>query len=102
MNKNALRFLVASALLSPATLYALGLGEIRLNSALNQPFDAEIEVVSGTADELSSLKVALAGEDMFRRYGLDRPNFLANFSLRVDSAAAGRPRHPATPGCNVR
>jgi pilus assembly protein FimV len=91
MNKNALRFLVASALLSPATLYALGLGEIRLNSALNQPFDAEIEVVSGTADELNSLKVALAGEDMFRRYGLDRPNFLSSFSLRVDSAAAGRP-----------
>ncbi len=91
MNKNALRFLVASALLSPATLYALGLGEIRLNSALNEPFDAEIEVVSGTADELSSLKVALAGDDMFRRYGLDRPNFLSNFTLRVDSPTAGRP-----------
>ncbi|MGC3982310.1 MAG: FimV/HubP family polar landmark protein [Steroidobacteraceae bacterium] len=91
MNKNALRFLVASALLSPATLYALGLGEIRLNSALNQPFDADIEVVSASADELSSLKVALASEDMFRRYGLDRPNFLSNFSVRVDSANAGRP-----------
>lgn len=91
MNKNALRFLVASALLSPATLYALGLGEIRLNSALNQPFDAEIEVVSASTDELSSLKVALASDDMFRRYGLDRPNFLSNFSLRVDSANAGRP-----------
>lgn len=91
MNKNALRFLVASALLSPATLYALGLGEIRLNSALNQPFDAEIEVVSASTDELSSLKVVLASEEMFRRYGLDRPNFLSNFSLRVDSANAGRP-----------
>ena len=91
MNKNALRFLVASALLSPATLYALGLGEIRLNSALNQPFDAEIEVVSGTTDELNSLKVALASDEAFRRYGLDRPNFLANFSLRVESVSAGRP-----------
>ncbi len=91
MNKNALRFLVASALLSPATLYALGLGEIRLNSALNQPFDAEIEVVSASTDEMGSLKVAFASEEMFRRYGLDRPNFLSNFSLRVDSANAGRP-----------
>ncbi|MGE0114064.1 MAG: FimV/HubP family polar landmark protein [Steroidobacteraceae bacterium] len=91
MNKNALRLLVASALLSPATLYALGLGEIRLNSALNQPFDAEIEVVSASTDELDSLKVTLASEDMFRRYGLDRPSFLTNFSVRVESANAGRP-----------
>jgi pilus assembly protein FimV len=91
MNKNALRFLVASALLSPATLYALGLGEIRLNSALNQPFDADIEVVSAAADELDSLKVALASDDTFRRYGLDRPNFLSNFSLRVDGANSARP-----------
>ncbi len=91
MNKNALRCLVASALLSPATLFALGLGEIRLNSALNQPFDAEIEVVSASNDELGSLKVALASEENFRRYGLDRPNFLSNFSLRVDSVNAGRP-----------
>jgi pilus assembly protein FimV len=91
MNKNALRLLVASALLSPATLFALGLGEIRLNSALNQPFDAEIEVVSASTDELNSLKVAMANEDMFRRYGLDRPNFLSNVSMRVESANAGRP-----------
>lgn len=91
MNKNALRFLVASALLSPATLYALGLGELRLNSALNQPFDADIEVVSATADELIGLKVALASEDTFRRYGLDRPGFLSNFSLRIDDTTAARP-----------
>ncbi|MDQ1345008.1 MAG: pilus assembly protein FimV, partial [Pseudomonadota bacterium] len=40
------RVLLLSALMSPSALYALGLGEIRLNSALNQPFDAEIELVS--------------------------------------------------------
>ncbi len=91
MNKNALRFLVASALLSPATLYALGLGEIRLNSALNQPFDADIALVSATSDELSSLKVALASEETFRRYGLDRPNFLSSFSLQVADASSGQP-----------
>ena len=39
----------------------------------------------------TNLKVALANEDMFRRYGLDRPNFLANISMRVDSGNAGRP-----------
>ena len=33
-------------------LYALGLGEIRLNSALNQPFDAEIDLVAATHEDL--------------------------------------------------
>jgi pilus assembly protein FimV len=88
MNKNALRVLIASALLSPTSLYALGLGEIRLNSALNQPFDADIDVVSVTADELSSVKVALASADAFRRYGLDRPSFLSGFTLRVEGDAS--------------
>jgi pilus assembly protein FimV len=91
MNKNAVRLLLAGALLSPASLFALGLGEIRLNSALNQPFDADIEIASATNDELTSLKVTLAGDDLFRRYGLDRPAFLSGFSLRLEGANSGRP-----------
>ena len=46
------RVLLLSALMSPSALYALGLGEIRLNSALNQPFDAEIELVSAAQEGL--------------------------------------------------
>ena len=46
------RVLLLSALMSPGALYALGLGEIKLNSALNQPFDAEIELVSATQEDL--------------------------------------------------
>lgn len=89
MNKNTLRLLLAGALMSPATLFALGLGEIRLNSALNQPFDADIEIASASPDELTSLKISLAGDDMFRRYGLDRPAFLSGFSFRLEGANSG-------------
>ena len=45
MRRHLPRLLLMGALLSPATLYALGLGEIRPHSALNQPFDAEIEKI---------------------------------------------------------
>ncbi|HEX7012646.1 MAG TPA: FimV/HubP family polar landmark protein [Steroidobacteraceae bacterium] len=85
------RLVLAGALLSPATLYALGLGEIRLHSALNQPFDAEIELISPSPDELSSLKVGLAGADMFARYDIDRPAFLNNFEFEVRRGRDGRP-----------
>jgi pilus assembly protein FimV len=77
------RVLLMSALLSPTALYALGLGEIRLNSALNQPFDADIELVSAAQEDLSALRAALASSDTFVRYGLDKPAYLSDFTFRV-------------------
>ncbi|WP_116812251.1 type IV pilus assembly protein FimV, partial [Steroidobacter cummioxidans] len=90
MRRHLPRLLLTGALLSPMTLYALGLGEIRLNSALNQPFDAEIELLSPTAEELGSLKVALAGQDVFSRYGIDRPAYLSNFDFAVSRNREGK------------
>ena len=80
------RVLLMSALMSPTALYALGLGEIRLNSALNQPFDAEIELVSAAQEDLAALRASLASSDTFLRYGLDRPSYLSEFTFRVVSS----------------
>jgi len=77
------RVLLMSALMSPTALYALGLGEIRLNSALNQPFDAEIELVSAAQEDLAALRASLASSDTFLRYGLDKPAYLSDFTFRV-------------------
>ncbi|MGB5102302.1 MAG: FimV/HubP family polar landmark protein, partial [Steroidobacteraceae bacterium] len=84
------RVLLMSALLSPTAPYALGLGEIRLNSALNQPFDAEIELVSAADEDLAALRASLASNDAFARYGLDRPSYLADFSFRVVRGSDGQ------------
>ena len=55
---------------------ALGLGEITLHSALNQPLDAEIELLEvGDLDD-SEVKVSLASVDDFQRAGVDRFIFL--------------------------
>lgn len=83
MRKQLSRLVLLGALLSPSALYALGLGELKLNSALNQPFDAEIELIAPTSEELAELKVALANNEAFARYGLDRPAFLSNFEFSV-------------------
>ena len=90
MRRHLPRLLLTGALLSPVTLYALGLGEIRLNSALNQPFDAEIELIAPTVDELASLKVGLASNELFSRYGLDRPSYLSNFDFSISRSRDGR------------
>jgi pilus assembly protein FimV len=90
MIRHISRLALMGAMLFPTGVYALGLGEIRVNSALSQPFDAEIELVSPTADELSTLKVTLANNELFARYGLDRPAYLNNFTFRVIPMGGGR------------
>ena len=84
------RILLLSALMSPGALYALGLGEIHLNSALNQPFDADIELVSATDEDLGALRAALASNESFAKYGLDRPAYLSDFTFRVAKGADGQ------------
>jgi pilus assembly protein FimV len=84
------RLLALTLCIFPSALFALGLGDIRLKSALNEPLDAEIELVSATPDELASLRAALASRETFARYGLDRPNFLASIDFRVGRSDDGR------------
>jgi pilus assembly protein FimV len=83
------RVLLLSALMSPGAIFALGLGEIRLNSALNQPFDADIELVSATQEDLGALRASLASGETFTRYGLDRPAYLSDFTFRVAKGPGG-------------
>src|SRR5262245_51818462 len=83
------RWGIAPVLAPPAGAWALGLGQIELQSALNQPFRAEIEW-SATADELQGLKVALASPDAFARQSLDRPGYLTGMEFRIVTARNGR------------
>ena len=78
-------------LLAPVGVWALGLGEIELKSALNQPLDAEIQLVSATPEELSNLTVGLASRATFDRYGLDRPAYLDGMTFRIGTNDLGRP-----------
>lgn len=84
------RLLVSIVLLSPATVFALGLGEIDLHSGLNEPLSADIELVSAAPDELSSLRASLASRETFARYGLERPVSFNDLQFRVGKSADGR------------
>ncbi len=70
--------------LLPLTAGALGLGEITLRSALNQPFRGEIPVTAASAEELAQLNVQLAPAATFERFGLDRPGFLQDLRFNVE------------------
>ena len=76
--------------LAPLGAWALGLGDIELRSALNQPLEADILLVSATSDELEELRATLAAPETFERYGLDRPFFLTEFQFEVTQDNMGR------------
>jgi len=69
---------------------SLGLGEIKLNSYLNEKLDAEIQISLSGADELSSLKVQIAPLPEFDRVGIDRPAFLSGLKFTVERLAGDR------------
>jgi pilus assembly protein FimV len=64
-------------------VWAIGLGDINLDSALNEPLRAEIELLSATPEELANLNVTLASAETFSRYGIDRPFFLQDIEFNV-------------------
>ena len=83
MSSRLNRIWLLPLLLLGSQAWALGLGEIRLSSALNQPMYAEIELLSATPEELNNLTIQMASAETFDRYDLDRPLFLTRLNFEV-------------------
>lgn len=66
----------AGALFYSALAPALGLGSIELHSSLNQPLNADIELVDAEGLDRSDLAVGLATADEYARAGIERAFFL--------------------------
>ncbi len=70
---------------------ALGLGELTLHSALDEPFDAEIELVNiGESDE-NQILVGLASKEDFKRAGVAWEFHLLNLKFKTDLSDADHP-----------
>jgi pilus assembly protein FimV len=84
------RLMLMACLLSPSLTWALGLGEIHLNSSLNEPMNAEIDLLAAAPEELTALRASLATRESFTRYGIDRPPFLSTLTFKVGKSKDGR------------
>src|SRR5580658_9054299 len=82
--------LLCSSSVWPSMSWALGLGEIHLNSSLNEPMNAEIDLIAAAPDELTALRATLASREAFTRYGIDKPPFLSTVTFKVGKAKDGR------------
>ncbi|MCK9563466.1 MAG: hypothetical protein M0R02_12200 [Bacteroidales bacterium] len=80
-----------AALLFSSWVSAVGLGEIQLHSALNEPLDAEIRLHNlGDLTE-SEILAGLASASEFTRAGLDREAILSELSFSLDLSNPAAP-----------
>ena len=86
---NLTKTLALISLLAPASGYSLGIGDIKLHSALNQNLDADISLVTSTGDKLSDIKVNLAPPDKFDEAGIPWAAFLSKIKFETTTGANG-------------
>jgi pilus assembly protein FimV len=91
MSRDLYPLLLSLVIMLPGRAGAVGLGEIRVASALNEPLSAQIDIVGATAAELTELRATVAGCGTYLEYGADCPAFLASTQFEVIRNPQGRP-----------
>lgn len=80
--------LAACAAAASIPVSALGLGDIRIQSFLNEPLRAEVELLDTRELLVDDIRIRLAGSEDFDRLGVERSYFLTGiqFEVRIDAA----------------
>ena len=84
----ALALMVA---LLPCVANAVGLGRLTMLSALGDPLNAEVELVSVSREELGSLSARLAGADAYRQANLQFNPALVGARVSIERRPNGQP-----------
>ncbi len=77
--------------LLPVLTYGLGLGPIKVKSALNENLNAVIEFVSVNERELRDLQIGLAPVSAFKVAGIERHPRLSAIQFKIERHDDGRP-----------
>ncbi|MDP1665478.1 MAG: FimV/HubP family polar landmark protein [Methylobacter sp.] len=86
--RNLTKTLAVVSLLAPASGHTLGIGEIKLHSALNQNLDAEIALTL-SGESVSDIKVNLAPPEKFDEAGVSWTYFLSKIKLETITHSNG-------------
>jgi len=78
-------------LMHSSVLYALGLGDIKVSSAVNERLNAEIPLVHADGLDASQILVSLASKADFARAEVERNYFLSSLEFTVERGESGTP-----------
>lgn len=91
MNTKLATAIALVGLMQSSAVFALGLGEIQVASAVNERLDAAIPLVNSKGLDASQILVTLASKADFARAGVDRDYFLTNLEFSVERSSSGMP-----------
>ncbi len=80
--RNLTKALTVVSLLAPVSGHSLGIGDIRVKSALNQNLSAEIAIVAARGENPSNIKVSLAPPEKFDEAGVPWSYFLSKIKFQ--------------------
>jgi len=84
LRKLAIAIAASGAMISASYVHALGMGDIELESALNQPLNAHIKLIKASELENWEIKPDLASADEFQKSGIEHVFFLNNLKFEVE------------------
>jgi pilus assembly protein FimV len=87
--RNLTKTFAAVSLMTPIGAHALGVGDIKLHSALNQNLDAEIALVLSDTEKLSDVRIKLAPPSKFEEAGVPWSHFLSQIKFTTITKANG-------------
>lgn len=82
--------LVTIGCLQAGAVSALGLGELTLDSFLNEPFKAKVDLLNTGGLSEHQIRIRLATSEDFERLGVDRAYFLTSITFDVEIDESGR------------
>ena len=77
-------------LVASGSVFGLGLGKLELGSALNQQFEAEIELTNVGQLTIDEVLPNLASQDDFARVGVERNDILTDLRFKVVANSQGK------------
>jgi len=84
LRKLAIAIAASGAMMGAINVLALGMGDIELESALNQPLDARIKLLKASELENWEMKPNLASTEEFEKSGVEHVFFLNNLQFAIE------------------
>lgn len=83
--------MVMCLVLMPLSGFAAGLGKLSVSSSLGEPFKAQIEVLSVSADEIDSLVATMASEETYIAQGITHLGIHSDIEVELAQNSDGKP-----------
>jgi len=87
--KTKIATFASTLMLATADVSALGLGTLSVQSNLDQPLKAVIELRVNPGDDVNSVKASIASKSDFENNGIAYPEYVESMNITLDRSSGG-------------